>query len=399
MRPKALAERLRDDAVQIFLLSRALTWLAALLALFVVDPNRGPYAARLDVPGLTHDLGSLTDVWARWDSVPYLAIAEHGYGGVKGSPAFYPLYPWLVGGLGRVLGGHYVLAGILVSLAATAAAFVLLDRLVAGRLGPDERRAAVLFLAVFPMSLFLQSVYAESLLLCLALATFLAAERGRYLAAGAFAGLAFLTKPTAFALVPPLLLFAWRSRSRLRAFASLLVAPVLFCAYPIVLDRQFGDAWAFTHAEGFWHRKVSPAGPLAGIWDGAHAAWAGILQLTVGSDTHWYWTPVNPSRAAVLNIEYFVYLVVFVALTVVAWRTVGATYGLFAAASLAITLSAPSDTYPLLSFPRLALVIFPCFIAAARLWGSGRAQTVVCTVCAVLLGVAVTQWATWQWVS
>lgn len=399
MRPKALAEYFRDDAVQLFLLSRALTWLGALLALFVVDPNRGPYAARLDVPELTHDLGAITDVWARWDSVPYLAIAEHGYGGVKGSPAFYPLYPWLVGGVGRVLGGHYVLAGILVSLAATAAAFMLLDRLVADKIGPAERRATVLFLAVFPMSLFLQAVYAESLLLCLALATFLAAERGRFLAAGVLAGLAFLTKPTAFALVPVLLLFAWRARSRLRAFASLLVAPLVFLAYPLTLHWQFGDAMAFTHAEGFWHRNVSPAGPLAGIWDGAHAAWAGVLQLTVGSDTHWYWTPVNPSRAAVLNIEYFVYLLVFLALTVVAWRRVGATYGLFAAASLAIALSAPSDTYPLLSFPRLALVIFPCFIAAAVLWGRGRAQTVVCSVSAVLLGVAVTQWATWQWVS
>ena len=55
------------------------------------------------------------------------------------TPAFFPLYPGLVALLGRVLDGHYVLAGVLLSLAACAAAFVLLYRLAAGRLGETAR--------------------------------------------------------------------------------------------------------------------------------------------------------------------------------------------------------------------------------------------------------------------
>jgi hypothetical protein len=385
--------------VRIFVWSRLALWAGALLAFLTIDPNRGPYAARLDVPRLTHDLGAVTDVWARWDSVPYLAIAEHGYGGPKGSPAFYPLFPWLVGGLGRVLDRHFVLAGVLVSFLASLAAFVLLRRLAAEKLGPDRGNLAVVYLAVFPMALFLQAVYAESLFLCLALASFVAAERARWLPAGILAGLACLTRPAGIALVPALALMAWRSNERLRASASLLAVPIVFMAFPIALDIRLGNPWGFLHAERFWHRSVSPFGPLEGLWRGARAAWAGVLQLTVGSDQHWYWTPVNPARAAALNIEYLLYAFVFCWLAYVAWRRFGAAYGLYAAVSIALPLSAPSDTYPLLSMPRLMLTVFPAFMALAAVANGQRARFAVFGVSGALLGVSLAQWATWQWVS
>ena len=390
---------LRSFPVWTFLWSRAAIWVGALFVLFEFDPNRGVYADRLDVPRLTHDLGAATDVWARWDSVPYLQIAEHGYGGEKGSPAFYPLYPWIVGGAGRVMGGHYVLAGVLVSLAATFAAFILFYRLALERLGEAAAQRALVYLALFPAALFLQAVYAESLFLCLTLGVFLAAERGRWAAAGALLGLALLTRPTGLALVPPLLLLAWRSRVRLRAFGSLLVAPLLFLAFPIVLHEQLGSATAFLHAERFWHRAVSPFGPFGGAFRALRAGWAGVLQLTVGSSQHWYWTPINPARTAVLNLEYLAYLVLFCMLTIVAWRAVGAAYGLFAASSLALALTAPSDLYPLLSLPRLGVVIFPLFLALATLTTRERVHVAVVGASSILLGVSVAGWATWQWVS
>jgi hypothetical protein len=390
---------LRTDAFLIFFWSRIAIWIAALLALFVFDPNRGPYAARLDVPRLTQDLGPVTDVWARWDSVPFLAIAQHGYGGVKGSPAFYPLYPWLVGGVGRVFGGHYVLAGVVVSFLAGAAGFLLLYQLAYDKLGPRGAKATLLYLAIFPMSLFLQAIYAESLLLCFSVGAFLAAERRRWWVAGAMMGLAFLTRPTGFALILPLAVLAWRAGSRGRAFMGLAIAPLLFLVFPVVLQIQLDDPWAFAHSEQFWHRSISPLGPLDGIWQALHAGWAAILQLTVGSNEHWYWTPVNPSRAAALNLEYLAYLVGFVFLAYVAWRALGAAYGLFAASSLAIPLSAPSDLYPLLSLPRLCVTIFPCFMALALLGRRERAHTAICIASAILLGVSIAEWATWQWVS
>ena len=392
-----------NPAPEIFLWTRAAIWAAALFSLFVFVPNRHPRAARWDDPSVTHDLGAVTDVWARWDSVWFLRIAEHGYDAASGAAsAFYPLYPAAVGLLGRGLLGHYVLGGILISLLAAFGSFLLLHLVAEERLGADGARRAVLYLAVFPFALFLQAVYSESLYLLLTLAAFVLAERGRWPAAGAVAGLALLTRPTGVALLPALALLAWRDRHRARALTSLALAPLLFAAYPLYLWRADGDAWAFLRAQRMWSRHLSPAGPLGGIWDGLRAAWAGIEQLVSGSHRHVYWTAVedtDPIRAATLNLECLAYLLLFALLTVVAWRRFGAPYGLFATLSLGIPLSVPSERWPLLSLPRFGLVVFPFFLALAWLGRSERLHTAILVVSALLLGVSVAQWALWQWVA
>jgi hypothetical protein len=393
----------RNPAVGIFLWSRAAIWAGALFAWLVFEPNRHPNAAHWDDPSLTRDLGWVTDVWARWDSVWFLRIGEHGYGATHGvAAAFYPLYPLVLGGAGRTFGGHYVTAGIAVSLAAALTAFVLLYRLAETRLGAEGARRAVLYLAVFPTALFLGAVYSESLFLALAIGAFLLGERRQWLGAGVAAGLAMLTRVAGVALLPALAVMAWRRPERRRALLDLCAAPLIFSAYPIYLAVSRGDALAFARSQGFWNRHVSHAGPLGGIWDGLRSAWAGVEQLVSGSHTHVYWTPVqdtDPMRAAAVNLEAFAFLILLLALTVLAWRRFGAPYGLFCAVSLAIPLSAPSTRWPLLSMPRFGLVLFPCFMALAVIGGRPKAHTAILVVSSIMLGVAVTQWALWQWVA
>jgi hypothetical protein len=368
-------------AVGIFVWSRVAIWAAALFALYWFEPHRHPDAARWDRP-IMHDLGSFTDVWARWDSAFFLQIAEHGYD--RASAAFYPLYPALVAGLGRVFFGHYVVAGIVVSLAATLGSFLLLQRLAEERLGLDGARRAVLYLAVFPMALFLGAVYSEALYLLLVLAAFVLAERGRFATAGVTTGLAILTRITGLALLPALAVLAWRSRDRPRALAGLALALPVAAVYPLVLWQQIGDPWAFVHAQERWHRHLSAAGPFGGIWD---------------AFTNWVPPGADHSHAIAVNVEALVALALIVALTVVAWRCFGAPYGLFAAVSIAIPLSLPSDRWPLLSMPRFGLVIFPIFLALAVLGGRPRVHTAIVAVSSMFLGIAIAQWALWQWVS
>jgi hypothetical protein len=368
-------------ALGIFLWSRAAIWLGALFALYWFEPHRHPNADRWDGP-ILHELGSFTDVWARWDSAFFLQIAEHGYD--RTTAAFYPLYPGVVAVLGRVFFGQYIVAGIVVSLAAALGAFLLLQRVAEERLGADGARRAVLYLALFPMALFLQAVYSESLYLLLVLAAFVLAERGRFGWAGVVTGLAILTRVTGVALLPALALLAWRHRDRLRSFAGLALAVPVVAAYPLLLWQQIDDPWAFVHAQERWHRHLSAAGPLGGIWDAL---------------TNWVPPGADHAHALAVNAEALVALVLFVALTVVAWRRFGAPYGLFAAVSLAIPLSLPSDRWPLLSMPRFGLVIFPLFMALAALGGRPRLHTAIVGVSALFLGIAVTQWALWQWVA
>jgi hypothetical protein len=180
--------------------------------------------------------------------------------------------------------------------------------------------------------------------------------------------------------------------------------PALFLAYPLLLWYQVGDPFAFLHDEldPLWARHVSWAGPLGGVWDGLVAGYWGVLQLASGSNAHQYWTHAHdttPLRMAALNLEQLFFLALFVWLTLVAWRRLGATYGLYCTVSLAIPLSAPSERWPLLSMPRFGLAVFPFFLALSSLGGRPRLHTAIVVVSSLMLGVAVTQWALWQWVA
>jgi hypothetical protein len=165
---------------------------------------------------------------------------------------------------------------------------------------------------------------------------------------------------------------------------GLLLALPVAALYPLLLWREVGDPWAFAHAQDRWHRHLSPAGPLGGVWDAL---------------TRWVPSGTLERHAIAVNVEDLAFLVVFVGLTVVAWRRFGAAYGVFAIASLVIPLSYPSSRWPLLSLPRFGLAIFPLFLALAALGGRPRVHTAIVACSAVLLGVAVVQWALWQWVA
>jgi len=368
-------------AAEIFLWSRAAVWLAAIFAYLWFEPKPPPLQRPWDQPEL-HDVGYAFDIWARWDTQWFVRIAEHGYDVAREAPAFFPLYAALMGLLGRLFGGHYVVAGVALSLAAAFVAFRLLYGIAEERLGPEGAQRAVLYLAVFPMSLFLQAAYSESLFLALALGAFVLAERGSFGWAGVVTGLALLTRNAGLALVPALALIAWPSRA---ALARLAIGPLLFLGYPLVLWVWVGDPWAWLHAqERIWHRHVSPAGPLGGIWDAL---------------TKWHPSGTEVQHAAMVNLESWVFLVLFAGLTVVAWRRFGAPYGLFAALSLVVPLSVPSERWPLLSLPRFGLVVFPFFLALAVLGERPRVHNAIVGASALLLGIVIVQWVLYQWVA
>ena len=253
-----------SPGLRIFLWSRAAIWVVAVISVVFFERASDP-GAEWDTPRL-HELGTVIDVWARWDSNWFLKIAEEGYSWPSSTPAFFPLYPFLVAGLGVVLLGHYLLAGVVLSLVAGSAAFVLLYRLTALKLGAEAAQRTVLFLALAPTSLFFGAVYSESLFLLLAVATFLTAEKGSFWKAGGLAGLAILTRSAGIALLPALIVFAWRAPNRRRALAGVAVAPALFALFPLLLALWIEKPLAFLDAQKVvWERHLSPVGPIGGL--------------------------------------------------------------------------------------------------------------------------------------
>jgi hypothetical protein len=231
------------------------------------------------------------------------------------------------------------------------------------------------------MAVFLGAVYSESTYLMIALAAFLLAERRRWALASCAAALALLTRPQGIAVVAAVAVLAWPHR---RALAWLLVVPIAFASYPLVLWIQFRQPWAFATVERMWSRHLSPLGPLGGLWDGTSALWR------YTGDHH----------VTVLNAENLAFTLVYLVLLVLVWRQCTLAESVFATISLFAPMSVPiHGVVPLNSLPRYGLVIFPFYLVLARLGANRRANTAIIAVSALLLGVEVVKWATFQWVS
>jgi hypothetical protein len=429
--------------------SRVLVWAAAVGT--IVWAGFGPVRHVFNPPGLTRGFGWLGDLLAapaaRWDAAWYLVIAHSGYASGAGSPAasraaFFPLYPLGLRAISE-LGPPPVLAGVILSVGALGAAVYGIHRLTTLELGRrgvppgapagEAARLAVLLTAFAPMAFFFSAVYSESLYLALSVGLFWSARQGRWALAGALGALAAGTRSTGIVLlVPALMIYLYgpredravevrepersgvgegrrlggvrvgrlRPRYRLRADALWLAAiPMAMALYMGYLGASGGDALSPFHAEQVWGREF--AGPYVGAWDGIRAGVDGLLQL-LGFGGHVY-RPLaggSPDVAAAHNVMLLVFLLAAVAALVGVLRILPLAYGTYVLIALALPLSYPVASEPLMSLPRFLVVLFPLGIwLAAWLARHPRAQRPALVVSAALMAGFAAQFATWHWVA
>ena len=118
--------------------SRVIVWVAAMIALALSPPARSVVAS-FDPSGLTHPfhsavLNRLLAPSARYDTVWYLGIAQHGYF-TDQAHAFFPLYPLIIKAIDVVV-NEPLIVGFLVSLLCFSGSLVLLYRLALLDVGP-----------------------------------------------------------------------------------------------------------------------------------------------------------------------------------------------------------------------------------------------------------------------
>jgi hypothetical protein len=300
----------------------------------------------------------------RWDAGWFIRIARRGYD-VPQAAAFFPLYPLVVRGLAFVVRSHTV-AGTVVSLASGAVAAEMIYRIGRARLGNAAARDTVLLVALYPIAFVFTAVYSDALFLALAASSFYAAMRGKAVASGVAGALAVATRPLGLALLPALAILLWR-RGPARLW-PLLLLPVSLGLYSLYLHYHFDDAFAYAHAEKtFWLRHTPPLGPLQGLWDAAHTAEQGLANLVLHLPAKMGYPDgyADSYSFGIWNLIHFLLLLGAAWLTWVAWRRLGAAFGVYSALTLVIALSSPADVVPLVSIPRFLLADFPIFIALA----------------------------------
>ena len=298
----------------------------------------------------------------QWDAEWFLRIAGDGYDDV--SAAFFPLYPALVSLLGSSL-----VWGTLLSLVAAGLGAWCISKIAREKLGEEGAHDTVLILALFPTAFVFTAVYSDGLFLFLSAASFLAAERSRPWLAGVAGALAVATRSMGLALLPALAYLLWpRSWRQSWRLAPLLLLPAAVGVYAVYLDREVGDAFAFTNAQSSeWERELATLGPISGLWMAFQAGGHGALEILRDLPRTGVTSPgySQALQVSFWNAAHLVFLVPVVWLTWVAWRRLGPALGLYALMTLIVILSVPSEGFPLVSMPRFVLTDFPVLIALA----------------------------------
>jgi len=159
----------------------------------------------------------LLDIWARWDSGWYLNIVLNGYmvkgdlTTVQSNLAFFPLFPYVVRWIAW-LPSHslksinvILLIGVLTSNICLLAGLVFLWKIVKANGWSDEIAGrSIKYLLYFPTAFFFSCFYTESLFLFLSLAAFYAAIRHKWALAGLLGALLGITRPNGVIFFIPL---------------------------------------------------------------------------------------------------------------------------------------------------------------------------------------------------
>lgn len=419
------------------LASRLLVWAAGAGAALILSPATQRKA--LNPPGMLSGFGWFGNLLAapaaRWDAAWYLTIAHDGYR-KNMSTAFFPLYPLGLRAI-AITGLPWVLAGVVLSVSALAFALYGIHRLTTLELGSiSAARLAVLLMAFAPMAFYFSAVYSESLYLALSVGVFWYARQGRWAWAGALGGLAGATRSAGLVLVVPLLILyfygpredrppdspgsnlvrnngrrrghPWRDIWRAlkpryhlrRELLWLALLPVGAGMYMLYLGLSIGNALIPFHAQEAWSRQF--VGPYLGVWDGARAAFDGARQLLSFQRQHLYFpgARASPFIAASHNLILFAFLLAAIPAIVGVLRRLPLAYGAYVLAALALPLSYPVTSQPLMSLPRFLVVLFPLSIwFAGWLGGHQRTRTTVLICSALLMAFFVGQFATWHWVA
>jgi hypothetical protein len=267
------------------------------------------------------------------------------------TPAFFPLYPVVLKVAHKAFPFiDLAWLGALLSTIFFALALCLLYRLTFDILGLQVARRTILYISIAPLAFIFSAVYAESLFLVLAVASFLLLERRRRVLSGVMGALCVLSRPVGIMLAPAMVWrafvdadkkpFSWRF---VRYAWPAVLLPAAEVGFQLYLWWRTGDPLATVHAESRgWGRGAAFTPALL---------WNTIQQQILTEHTLRYAIHVG-------------FALLWLVLLVVVWRKrsrVPVEYSIFATGVVALPFLAGT----LLSAGRYGMMGFPLFWALA----------------------------------
>jgi len=384
-----LPESVRWGAT-LFVVVRMLFWLwGGLLMSLLPLPLLGPMYQPV-VPAPPGIPGWALSPWNRWDVFWFTRIAVQGYGIADGRSAFAPLFPLLIGLLGRLLGGQYLIAAFLVSDVCCLGSLILLCEIA--QRDVQRGRRAVAALLLYPFVFFLFVPYSESLLLLLTLAMFLAARAGRWWLVGLCGALAVLTKVTAITMLVPVAWELWERRQSDSLWNGLWLAllPLAQVGWVMVQSLVFGTrGWLdFSSPYGLLTPFLSPALQVEWSYVSLSWPWHSLVAAVLAPFRLW---PHPYTITAVVDLLVMLLVLYY---TVLTFRLPRWSYRLYTVTVFVVDLVLIVREIPLQNAPRWWMMAFPMFIAAAayvpRKWE--RPLTYLSLLMQVLLSALYVTW-------
>jgi hypothetical protein len=302
-------------------------------------------------------LAQITEVLTSWDGLWYLEIVRTGYPDsippnityeqLEARAAFFPVFPWTVRVVDRVLPGGDVFAALLVNFLLGAAAVVLIGVLARRLFSISVAARAMTLFAIFPGSYVLSFAYSEAALIVLAAACLLFLVDERWVLAGLAAALATATRPNGVALVAACAVAAFLAIRRSRDWSSLIavvLSPFGFVATQVYIDGQVDE-------RGAWFRVQREA------WSEGTSFGATAVKNTFG----FLASPLDSPTDALTALT----MAALIGMVYCAWKR-PLPWPMVAYSAVVVVLMLVPETVT--ARPRFLFTAFPLFIAVAAWW-------------------------------
>jgi hypothetical protein len=358
------------DVLIIVIASRLATFAIAFVANLVFPPGK------VRAWQMPFEYRRFAEIFAAWDSGWYFDIAKRGYyyqAGHQSSVAFFPLYPMLMRAGALPFGGSdraIWLSGIVVSCVAFVLALIVLHRFTERVFGDREAaRRTVIYLAVFPFSLFFTRVYTESVFLLTTVLAIGCAYDRRWVRAGLWGALATLCRPNGILIGLPLALMAVDFEGPLSIrrlagrFAALLPIPLALAGYSYYVYTLSGDPLGWMTAQSQWGNSIG------------HPPWRLLLTMIGQLVKHGWYDYFFVAPDAPFRLFHGLTALLFLIFIPSIFKRLGLAMGAYVLASLLVPLSATA----LEGIGRYAAVLFPAFMLAGTI-KSQRAHEIVLIV-------------------